>query len=108
MLAAIEYSWNGLRRILREAAFRQEVILGVAALGILLLIRADLAGVVLFAVVFCLLLAVEAINTAIEEVVDHLSPEWTQFGKNAKDLGSFAVACAILAAAIAFLWAALG
>ncbi len=42
-----------------------------------------------------LVVLVEALNTALEEVVDHLSPGWSQFAKNAKDLGSLAVACAI-------------
>jgi diacylglycerol kinase (ATP) len=42
-----------------------------------------------------LLIAVEALNTALEVLVDHLSPGWSQFAKEAKDLGSLAVACVI-------------
>jgi diacylglycerol kinase (ATP) len=42
-----------------------------------------------------LLIAVEALNTALEVLVDHLSPGWSQFAKDAKDLGSLAVACVI-------------
>lgn len=49
------------------------------------------------AILFLLLIATEALNTSIEVVVDHLSPDWSEFAKNAKDLGSFAVACLLLA-----------
>ena len=42
-----------------------------------------------------LLIAVEALNTALEVLVDHLSPGWSAWAKEAKDLGSLAVACTI-------------
>ena len=41
------------------------------------------------------LIAVEALNTALEVLVDHLSPGWSQFAKDAKDLGSLAVVCVL-------------
>ena len=47
------------------------------------------------AILFLLMMAFEAINTAIEEIVDRVSPEISQMGKHAKDLGSFAVFCLI-------------
>lgn len=108
VFAATRYSLNGLYRIWREAAFRQELLVGTFALIVLVAIGASPGNLVLFLLCFLFLLAIEAMNTAIEELVDHLSPEWTQFGKNAKDLGSFAVACAIAATAVAFGWALLG
>ncbi|NCU20091.1 diacylglycerol kinase, partial [Candidatus Falkowbacteria bacterium] len=43
---------------------------------------------------------VEALNTAIECLVDQLSPDWAEFARDAKDLGSVAVACVIAAAAL--------
>lgn len=39
----------------------------------------------------------EAINTALEDLADHLSPEWSQMAKNVKDLGSLAVGLMLLA-----------
>ncbi|MNY78719.1 Prokaryotic diacylglycerol kinase [compost metagenome] len=39
----------------------------------------------------------EAVNTAIEELVDRISPEISTVGRNAKDLGSFAVFCLLVA-----------
>lgn len=44
-----------------------------------------------------ILIAVEALNTAIEEVIDRISPEFSEVARNAKDLGSFAVSCLLLA-----------
>jgi diacylglycerol kinase (ATP) len=49
------------------------------------------------------LLTVEALNTAIEVIVDHLSPEWSEFGKHAKDIGSAAVMMMIAVNAIWFV-----
>jgi diacylglycerol kinase (ATP) len=43
---------------------------------------------------------VEALNTAIEELVDRVSPEVSRTGKHAKDLGSFAVFCTLAAAGL--------
>jgi diacylglycerol kinase (ATP) len=48
----------------------------------------------------CILFSVEALNTAIEEVVDKISPERSAFGKAAKDLGSTAVFFALSAGGI--------
>jgi len=47
----------------------------------------DLIGVILFLI----LAAFEAVNTTIDPLVDRLSPDISDFGKHAKDLGSFAV-----------------
>jgi len=44
-----------------------------------------------------LLFSVEAINTAVEELVDRISPEISTVGRNAKDLGSFSVFCLLVA-----------
>ncbi|PWJ21064.1 diacylglycerol kinase [Jannaschia seohaensis] len=60
-----------------------------------------LAGVgpIQWAVAVALFLAslgIEALNTAIELIVDRVSPEISDFAKHAKDLGSFAVFCALL------------
>jgi diacylglycerol kinase (ATP) len=46
----------------------------------------------------------EALNTAIEELVDRVSPELSQTGKHAKDLGSFAVFCMLVAAGLYIAW----
>ncbi len=45
----------------------------------------------------CTLIAVEALNTAIEVLTDHISPEWSRTAKDAKDLGSLAVGLMLVA-----------
>ena len=54
------------------------------------------------------MIAVEALNTAIEVLVDQLSPGWSAWAKEAKDLGSLAVACVIglllTYAAVVLIW----
>jgi diacylglycerol kinase (ATP) len=48
-------------------------------------------------VLFFCLVSVEALNTAIGYVVDHLAPHWEEFAHDAKDLGSLATMCLICA-----------
>lgn len=106
--AAAGYSLGGLKRLARESAFRQEVALIAGLLAILLVFGASLPDVLGLLAIGLLLIAVEALNTALEVLVDHLSPGWSQFAKDAKDLGSLAVACTIgallLYTAVALIW----
>ncbi len=94
-VAAAGYSAAGLRRLARESAFRQEVALIAGLLLLFLGLGASLPEVLGLIGLGLLLVAVEALNTALEVVVDHLSPGWSAFAKDAKDLGSLAVACVI-------------
>ena len=87
---------NGAARLWREAAFRQEVIAAFAVLVLFAVTGAPLWAFVGFAILALMVLATEALNTALEEVVDHLSPDWSAFAKHAKDLGSFAVMCQLV------------
>ncbi|MEW6714700.1 MAG: diacylglycerol kinase [Nitrospirota bacterium] len=101
--AAFFYSLNGLRHaISNEAAFRQEVFVVVIALITLLFLPLSLAwkGLLFFATAS--LLVVELLNSAIESVVDMISPEYNDLAKRAKDLGSAAVLVSIVIAAV--LW----
>lgn len=93
--AAASYSAGGLQRLARESAFRQEVALIVGLLVVFLILGATLPEILGLLAIGLLLIAVEALNTAIEVLIDHLSPGWSQFAKDAKDLGSLAVACTI-------------
>ncbi|KQV81720.1 diacylglycerol kinase [Rhizobium sp. Root1220] len=105
--AAAGYSLGGFRRLIREAAFRQELLFAVVSLMLLVAVGATLAELLIASVLFLILFAVEALNTAIEEVIDRISPEISMVGKHAKDLGSFAVLCVIVACG-AFLMFTIG
>lgn len=96
-LAATSYSWAGFLRVLREAAFRQELGFFVASMVVLWLVGADAEEMVIATILFLGLFSIEAMNTAVEEVIDRISPEISIVGKHAKDLGSFAVTCMIIA-----------
>ena len=106
--AAAGYSMGGLKRLAQESAFRQEVALIAGLFVGLVIFGASLPEVLGLLALGLLLIALEALNTALEVLVDHLSPGWPQFAKEAKDLGSLAVACTIglllIYSAVALIW----
>lgn len=102
VIDAAGYSMAGLRRLWRETAARLEVGgAGILALGFLWR-GADLWHWLVAGGLLALILALEALNTAIEVLTDHASPEWSQMAKDAKDLGSLAVGL-IVGVACAFV-----
>jgi len=91
----------GLRLLFRsELAARIELAVSAAALVWLLLIGATLGEILVLVLLFCILMSVEALNTAVEVIVDRISPDYTEFAKAAKDLASFAVFCMLAAGGI--------
>ena len=53
----------------------------------------------------CLVLIVELLNSAIEAVVDKVSPEYDELAGRAKDMGSAAVLISLVAAGVVWLYA---
>lgn len=102
--AAAGYSAGGARRLWREAAFRQEVLGLALVIAVFALVGASLAEFLGLIVLSLIVLAVEALNTAIEELVDNASPGWSEFAKAAKDMGSFAVMCLLVATGLYAAW----
>lgn len=102
LLAATRYSAAGMGRLWAETAFRIQLVLGAITVAVLLWLGVPGSDFAIFAVLFLLLVGMEALNTAIEVVVDHLAPDWQEFARDAKDLGSLAVAC-VYGANIVFL-----
>lgn len=96
LFAAAGYSAGGLGRLWQEAAFRHE-LLGLLAMPVALAVfGASLTHYLVFAALALLVVALEAINTAIEVLVDHLTADWAVFARDAKNLGSLAVMCGLL------------
>ncbi|MDE1158710.1 MAG: diacylglycerol kinase [Neorhizobium sp.] len=91
IVAATRYSLQGMRRLWDEEAFRHEVIASAAGLILFALVGAATWQYLAFLILMLVLFAVEALNTAVEELVDRISPEISTVGRHAKDLGSFAV-----------------
>jgi diacylglycerol kinase (ATP) len=102
--AATLYSLQGFRRLLDEAAFRHELLLLAAALALFGMAGASLLHYLGLLLLMLVLFAAEALNTAIEEVIDRISPEFSEVGRNAKDLGSFAVSCLLVANLLYIGW----
>jgi diacylglycerol kinase (ATP) len=97
IIKASQYSWQGLRAAYKhEAAFRQEfwASLILITLGFWLgqngVEKALLIGTVL------LLPLVEILNSSIEAIVDRIGEEHHELAGRAKDMGSAAVAIAIV------------
>ena len=94
---ACRFSWQGLCAAYRhEAAFRQEIWASLVLIPAGLWLgnngveKALLVGPVL------LLLLVEILNSSIEAVVDRIGDEQHELAGRAKDMGSAAVAIAIV------------
>ena len=91
LFAAARYSMAGGQRLWGETAFRHQLLAGLCIVAILIWIGAEMSHIVMSIILFGLTIVAEALNTAIEEIVDLVSPEWSLAAKHAKDLGSFAV-----------------
>ncbi|MDB4197425.1 diacylglycerol kinase [Ascidiaceihabitans sp.] len=97
LFAAASYSVGGIRRLWQETAFRHIILMLVLCLTLLFVIGANLTEFSILLILFFALVAVEALNTAIECIVDHLAPNWEEFARDAKDLGSLATMCLLFA-----------
>jgi diacylglycerol kinase (ATP) len=104
IVAAFFHSMRGFRDAMAgEAAVRQELALLAAAVVLAPFIAQSAMGAVALVGVVLLLLAVELLNTAIERLADHVTPERHDQIRYVKDLGSAAVFCAIAIAAMTWL-----
>ncbi len=101
---AFRYSLAGFRAALRhEAAFRQELLLGVPLLVAAPFLAPGRWQLLVMVGSVVLVLIVELLNSAIEALADALSIEHHPLLGRAKDLGSAAVMLALLG--VPFTWA---
>lgn len=105
LVASFGYSMDGAKRLWKEKAFQQELIAILIPLAVYALIGASIGFYIASAVLALTTVAVEALNTAVEEIIDRISPEISLTGKHAKDLGSFAVFCLLAANALVLIYA---
>ena len=101
LISASRNSLDGLRVLIQERAARRELLL-IAATGVVYALWPTLHTLMLLVLAF-VLLAVEALNTAIEVLCDHVTPEIHPAIKKAKDLGSvaiFIICCAMVLVAV--------
>ena len=89
---AATYSWAGLRAAVRhEAAFRQELALGVPLVLLALYSAPSRAQALALVASIVAVWVVELLNSAIEALADAVSDEDHPLLGRAKDLGSAAV-----------------
>jgi diacylglycerol kinase (ATP) len=105
-------SLNGLGWGLRhEQAIREEIAALVLGVPASFFVAVDIAWWLALVGSLVMLLVVEMLNTAIEKLSDHVTPEHSNAIKVVKDMGSAAVLFALVLAFmiwVAALWVRLG
>ena len=103
LISKTKNSVRGIRDAFREeGSFRMDVLLGVPHLLLVALSRENVLTKCLMASAWLFLLAVELLNTAVESLVDKVSPEMCEFSRKVKDICSAAVFMVLLS--IFLLW----
>lgn len=99
IIRAFYYSKQGIIFAYKnEAAFRQEIWLGMILIPTALLLPLGAMHKVALIASILLVVIVELLNSAIEAVVDRIGPEHHELAGRAKDMGSAAVLVALLIA----------
>jgi diacylglycerol kinase (ATP) len=108
LLRACRYSWAGLRAAFRhEAAFRQEVAIGLPAVVFAWWWAPGRWEALAMSAAVLLVWVVELLNSAVEAVADAVSTQHHPLLGRAKDLGSAAVMISLILAAavwVVALW----
>jgi diacylglycerol kinase (ATP) len=108
LFANTTYAVKGLVDLIKtESSFRLEILVLLIAIPIIIFIdKSLLEKLFLFSSVM-LILVVEAMNGAVERVVDLVSPDYNELAGKAKDAGSTAVFLSITLAVVVWgmiLW----
>jgi diacylglycerol kinase (ATP) len=100
----VVWSWEGwCAAWATEKTLRQWTVVNGLSAGLAFTLDLSPAERGLILALGLLVLAAELINTAVEEVVDHLSPGQDPRAKKAKDCGSACVALTAIAAGVAWI-----
>lgn len=104
ILAAAGYSRDGFIAAFRhEAAFRQELAVGVPLIAISWWLAPTRTGALAMSAAIVFVFVVELLNSAVEALADTVTTEPHPLIKRAKDLGSAAVMLSITAAALVWV-----
>ena len=104
ILRATGYSMRGLRvAFLKEAAFRQLVLINVVLQPIAFFLDVTRVERAILVLVPLLSLAIELLNTAIENAVDRISLDLHPLSRDAKDMGSAAQFIGLVMIVVAWL-----
>ena len=104
LINATRNSWNGLLAAARsEEAFRQEHVAFALAVPLAFIDGSGLWQRVALIGVIVLIMVVELLNTAIEKLSDHVTPDTHPAIGRIKDMGSAAVGLCLLLAGVVWL-----
>ncbi|MBR1600857.1 MAG: diacylglycerol kinase [Alphaproteobacteria bacterium] len=102
ILKAFVYSYNGfLSAFKSEAAFRQDLAVFFVFSAIAIILNITILHKIIMISALLLILILELVNTAIETIIDRISPDYHELSKKAKDIGSLLV---LLSFINAILW----
>lgn len=105
IINATKYSLKGFKSAIKyEIAFRQELILLVAAYVTVMLIDFTIYERILLLGSIGVVMIVELINSAIECIVDRIGSERHELSGRAKDYGSASVFLSLLLALILWIY----
>jgi diacylglycerol kinase (ATP) len=103
VFAAFQWSMKGLKACFKyEASFRSEVFLSVVVVPLGLWLGNGAVEKIILITFPVLVLAAELLNSAIEAVVDKVSPEFDELAGRAKDMGSASVFLLLLMVGISW------
>lgn len=112
-VTSVGWAVNGIKRTYRrQPNFRRELLAGLLAVGLAVWLKAPVAPIVL---VCGLVLSLEVLNSAVEALVDLVSPQRQELAGAAKDAAAGAVLIAAFVSVVVGLvvlgpplWAKLG
>ncbi len=104
LFRAAKNSVDGLKVLWVEEAFRLEVIILLIALPVIFFLPVTGSLKLLLLLLLILLLVVEAINSAIEAIIDRISLDYHPQSRKAKDIGSAAVLLVLIMNVIAWIY----
>jgi diacylglycerol kinase (ATP) len=99
------YTGSGLKAVVGETAFRHELLAGCLLVPAAWLFPFPVWQALILCLLWAGVLVIEILNTAVEAVVDLVSPEYNPLAKKAKDLGSAAVGLCLAINGIAWVLA---
>ena len=98
-LTRLGYALAGIATVWRrERSFRTQVVLGAAALVVVVVLRPAPIWVAALVIAAALVLTLEMVNSALEYLIDHLHPDHHEAIGAAKDAAAGAVLLASIAA----------
>ncbi|MDR2419874.1 MAG: diacylglycerol kinase [Puniceicoccales bacterium] len=101
---SLHYSLSGVSYLFREYSFQEELLIGFILWSISLWRIGWSSLQALLTLAWGIVLLTEAFNSAIETIVDLVSPQQHILAKKSKDIASAAVFIAIISGIIVFIF----